>query len=106
MTRILSIAAALVGSVLLLSPVGSHAQTPPAGYYTATPVAKPTKMSLVTHTTAWKWHETAFVADKAPERQNVVCELIAQRVGALSEFTVGGAAIDADALAKCNTRAK
>lgn len=106
MIRFLSTAAALAGSALLLAPVAADAQMPAAGYYTATPVAKPTKMSLVTHTTVWKWHETAFVADKAPERENVVCELIVQRVGALSAFTVGGAAIDADALAKCNARAK
>ena len=54
----------------------------------------------------WKWQDTAFVANKAPERETIVCELIVQRVGALSAFTVAGQALDADALAKCNARAK
>jgi len=106
MTRFSSIATALVGTVMLLSPIAGQAQAPAGGYYTAVPVAKPTKTSLVTHTTVWKWQDTAFVANKAPERENVVCELIVQRVGALSAFTVAGQALDADALAKCNARAK
>jgi hypothetical protein len=104
MTRFASIAAALIGSVMLFAPVAGQAQA--GGYYVATPVAQPTKTSLVTHTTVWKWNESAFVAGKAPERENVVCELIAQRVGKLNAFTAGGQAFDADALAKCNARAK
>lgn len=106
MTRSLSIAAALAGFAMLLSPVAGQAQAPAGGYYTAIPAAQPTKTSFVTHTTVWKWNDSAFVAGKAPERENVVCELIAQRVGKLSSFTAGGQAFDADALAKCNARAK
>ena len=105
MTRFSQIATALVGTVMLLSPIAGQAQAP-AGYYTAVPVAKPTKTSLITHSTVWKWQDTAFVANKAPERETIVCELIVQRVGALSAFTVAGQALDADALAKCNARAK
>jgi len=106
MTRSLTIAAALAGFAMLLSPVAGQAQAQAGGYYIATPVAQPTKTSLVTHTTVWKWSDSAFVANKAPERENVVCELIAQRVGKLNSFTAGGQAFDADALAKCNARAK
>ncbi|MEO9131705.1 MAG: hypothetical protein ABI240_10905 [Sphingomonas sp.] len=106
MTRFTQIAAALVGTVMLLSPIAGQAQAPASGYYTATPVAQPTKTSFVTHTTVWKWSENAFVAGKAPERENVVCELIAQRVGKLNGFTAAGRSFDADALAKCNAHAK
>jgi len=106
MTRFSQIAAALVGTVMLLSPIAGQAQAPADGYYTAIPVAKPTKTSLITHSTVWKWNDSAFVANKAPERGNIVCELIVQRVGALTAFTAGGQAFDADALAKCNARAK
>ena len=106
MTRSLSIAAALAGLAMLLSPIAGQAQAPAGGYYTAIPAAQPTKTSFVTHTTVWKWNEGAFVANKAPERENVVCELIAQRVGKLNSFAVAGQAFDADALAKCNARAK
>ena len=106
MTRPLPIAAALTGFAMLLSPVAGQAQAPANGYYTAIPAAQPTKTSLVTHSTVWNWRDSAFVANKAPERENVVCELIAQRVGKLNSFTAGGQAFDADALAKCNARAK
>lgn len=106
MTRTLSIAAALVGSAMLMTPITSHAQEPAGSYYIATPVAKPSKTSVITRSTVWKLHDTAYVANKAPEREAVLCELVAERVGTLSGFTVAGQAFDADALAKCNTRAK
>jgi hypothetical protein len=106
MTRFSSIAAALAGSVMLFSSAASQAQTPAGGYYAAFPVAQPNRTNLIIHSTVWKWQGTAFVASKAPERENVVCELIAQRVGKLSSFAVAGQAFDADALAKCNARAK
>ena len=106
MNRTLPIAAALVGSAMLLSPFAADAQAPAAGYYTATPVAKPDKTSLITRSTVWKWRDSAYTANKAPEREIVLCQLVAQRVGTLSAFTVAGQAFDADALAKCNTRAK
>lgn len=106
MTRTLSLAAAFVGSAMLLAPFAAEAQAPAAGYYTATPVAKPDKTNLITRSTVWKWRDTAYTANKAPEREIVLCQLVAQRVGTLSAFTVAGQAFDADALAKCNTRAK
>jgi hypothetical protein len=94
------------GTVVLLSPIAGQAQAPATGYYTATPAAQPTKTSFITHSTVWKWNDNAFVAGKAPEREAIVCELIAQRVGKLNAFTAAGQAFDADALAKCNARAK
>ncbi|WEJ99199.1 MAG: hypothetical protein P0Y59_20010 [Candidatus Sphingomonas phytovorans] len=105
MTRVLSIAAALAASVMMLAPVASSAQGLD-GYYTATPVAQPTKTSFITSNLMWKWRDTAFTANKAPARDNIVCQMIVQRAGALSAFTAGGQAFDADALAKCNARAK
>ena len=47
----------------------------------------------------------AFAAAKAPERDIVLCQLVAQRVGKLTSFTVGGQALDADTLSKCNAKA-
>jgi hypothetical protein len=104
MTRIFPIAAALLGSALMSSP--SFAQEPAAGYYVATPVAQPTKTSVITSNLLWKWRDTGFTANKAPARDTIVCQMIVQRAGALSAFTAGGQAFDAEALAKCNARAK
>jgi hypothetical protein len=82
------------------------AQPQGPGYYTATPVEAPTKTSLITRDTVWKFHDGAFNAAKAPERDIVLCQLVAQRVGKLTSFTVGGQALDADTLAKCNSKAQ
>ena len=106
MTRFLPLAvAALVGSVTMLSPAAAGAQGP-GGYYTATPTAQPAKTSFITSNVLWKWRDTAFTANKTSARDNIVCQMIVQRAGALTEFTAGGTAFDADALAKCNARAK
>ena len=104
MVRILSVAAALAASATLLGATAGHAQS--ANYYTATPVAKPTKTSFVTRDTVWKWRDSAFVARQGSDRDSIMCSLVAQRAGKLSAFTVGGAALAADALEKCNAKAK
>jgi hypothetical protein len=103
MIRLLTLAA--VASAALLTPFTANAaETGP--YYAATPIAAPAKPTLITNGTVWKWNETAFTANKGPQREGIVCEMIAQRAGKLSAFTAAGQPFDADALAKCNARAK
>jgi hypothetical protein len=102
MTRTLAIVAA---ATMLLGSTNAFAKTETAGYYTATPTEAPTKTSLITRDTVWSFRDGAFNAAKAPERDMVLCQLVAQRVGKLSSFTVGGQAVDADTLAKCNAKA-
>lgn len=97
-------AALAAAALAFVAPVAADAQGP-AGFYVATPVAKPAATSLITNSTLWTWQDTAFTANHAPERPNIVCELVVKRVGALSSFSAGGKAFDADALAKCNARA-
>lgn len=104
MKRIISFAAALFSSVMLLSATAGYAQ--PSGYYVATATAAPTKSTLITSGTLWKCAGDVCVANKAPLRDNIMCQMVVQRVGALSAFTAGSATFDADALAKCNARAK
>ena len=82
------------------------AQAAPPGYYVATPAVTPAHASLMTRDTPWRLDGATYVADRAPERAEVLCQLVAGRVGALSGFSVAGAAFDADKLAKCNARAK
>ncbi len=103
MTRILSIAAALATSVMLLSATAGHAQ--PTGYYNATPVTAPTKVSVITSGTLWKCNGGVCSAQKATQRDPIMCQMVVKRVGTLSAFTVAGTAFDADALAKCNSAA-
>jgi hypothetical protein len=106
MIRSIALLAVAASSSMLLSSTIANAQPADApGYYTATPVEAPSKNSLITRDTVWKLHDGAFSASKAPEREIVLCQLVAQRVGKLSSFTVGGQAVDADTLAKCNAKA-
>ena len=101
MTRILSVAAALATSVMLLSATAGHAQ-PVGGYYSATPVTAPTKASVITAGTLWKCADGVCAAGKSTQRDPIMCQMVAKRVGTLSAFAVGGTAFDADALARCN----
>lgn len=103
MTRILTAAAALASSIMLLSATAGYAQT--GGYYSATPATAPTKASVITQGTLWKCADGVCTAKKSTQRDIIMCQLVVQRVGALSAFTIGGAPLDAAALTKCNERA-
>lgn len=104
MIRLLSLAAAALVSTALVSPIAAHADTGP--YYAATPVSAPAKTTLITSGTVWKWNTAAFTANKATQRDTIMCELVAKSTGKLASFTAGGQAFDAASLEKCNARAK
>ena len=104
MVRFLSVAA-VAAATLALTPAAGIAQTA-RGYYAATPVTAPAKPSLITRSTLWKCGEGVCTASKANSRDAVMCELLASEVGQLSTFRANGADFDADALAKCNARAR
>lgn len=101
MTRIFSAAAALATSMLFAS--AAFAQT--GGYYAATPTTAPTKASVITQGTLWKCTDGVCTAPKSTQRDSIMCELVAKRVGTLTTFTVAGAPLPAEALTKCNERA-
>ena len=103
MSRIPQLLAVLAAAPLFAA--GAAIAQPTGGYYTATPAAAPSKTSLITHDTVWQFRDGAFNAAKAPEREMVLCQLVAQRVGKLTAFTVGGQAFDDASLSKCNTKA-
>lgn len=104
MIRFLSIAAALAVSLTVLGATASNAQ--PAAGYAAVPVVKPTKTSFIARDTVWTWRDTAYTARRGTDRDTIQCELVARQAGKLASFSVGGAAFDADALEKCNAKAK
>jgi hypothetical protein len=105
MIRSTALVAAAIATAALLSPIAASAQGP-AGFYVAVPVAKPTSPSLITNSTLWTLQDAAYTANHAPERPNILCELVVKRVGKLTSFSAGGQAFDDAALAKCNARAK
>lgn len=98
------IASAIVATAAILAAAGVQAQGS-AGYYVATPLAKVEKTRLITRSTLWSQQNGAFVAARAPERDTVLCQLVARNVGGLASFSVGGKAFDAAQLEKCNGKA-
>lgn len=105
MIRTLSTAAALATSAALLTAAGTaRAQTP--AYYVAVPAAEATKANTITRSTPWTLRGGAYLANRAPERPLVLCQLLARDVGALKSFSVGGAALEQQDLDKCNSKAK
>ena len=102
--HLLSFAAALlVGGTVIAGT--AHAQAP-AGYYVAVPAVQPARPTLMTRATPWALRGNAYVAARAPERDAVLCALVASNTGALESFSVAGRAYDADALARCNAHAR
>lgn len=103
MSRFLVVAAA-AAATLALTPAAGFAQS--RGYYSATPATAPEKASLVTRSTIWKCAAGTCTAAKANARDGIVCELVARELGTLTAFRANGTEFDADALAKCNAKAR
>lgn len=100
------VAAALVGTTMISGTAHAQSVGEAGGYYVAVPAVAPAKPVLVTNSTPWQRAGNSYIAARAPERDAVLCDLVARNTGALASFTAGGRAFDADALAKCNARAK
>lgn len=100
MNRFVRIAAA---SAALVFATAAQAES---GYYVAVPVTPPAKAELMTRDTPWSLQGNAYVADRAPERDAVLCQMVARSVGKLQSFSVAGQPYSADALATCNARAR
>ncbi len=105
MTRLIAAAAALASAATLFGAAAATAQQP-GYYYVATPAGEAGKPSFVARETVWNWQNGAYVARRGGDRDAVQCELVARRAGKLASFTAGGAAFDADALDRCNAKAR
>ena len=69
----------------------------------AAPAATP---KLVAKDIVWRCAGAACVAAQGNSRPASDCAALAAKVGALRSFAVGGEALDAAALEKCNARAR
>ncbi len=102
MTRLLSIAALAATAVTAAAPATAQS----GSYYTASLAAAPGQAKFVTRSTIWHCNGTTCTAPKAGSRDAIMCELVARQAGQLTAFTANGTAFDAEALSKCNSRAK
>lgn len=105
MNRFYAVAAA-AAATLALTPAASFAQGAVRGYYAATPASAPSKASMVTRNTVWKCGDGVCTASKTTTRDAIMCELVVRELGTLSGFRANGSDFDADALAKCNAKAR
>jgi len=105
MVRTAFISAAITGAVMLFANAAPVQAQVPA--YRAVPVtAIQTAQNVVVGGTLWKCSPAGCTAVNATARPAILCEQAAKKVGKLESFSVGSTAFDADALAKCNAKAK
>ncbi|MBW4331030.1 hypothetical protein KY084_09115 [Stakelama sp. CBK3Z-3] len=76
------------------------------GMYRGIPATAPSNANFVTRSTMWHCDDGACTAAHDGQRDLVMCQLLARKVGRLESFAVDGAAMDADALTKCNGHAR
>lgn len=75
-------------------------------YYAAIPAQPATPERFVVRTMIWNCTDGTCVAPKAPSQDQVVCQLVARKLGVLSAFRANGIAMPAESLAKCNSAIK
>jgi hypothetical protein len=67
---------------------------------------EPVKGTKVASETLWRCGDNTCVAQAATSRPEIVCAKVAREVGKMESFSYRGTAFDADALAKCNAKAR
>jgi len=81
------------------------AQAAEGAYYRAELTAPATTTGqTVAGGLVWKCADTACAAPRGTSRPAIVCARLAKEVGAVSTFTAGGKALEAEDLARCNAR--
>jgi hypothetical protein len=105
MVRTLAIVAAFAASALSLgvSVQPAYAQAP---VVRAVTVAQIAPKSIVAGETLWNCGAEGCTTRALTSRPAVACAQVTKQVGAVSSFSVGGAALSSDELTKCNAKAK
>lgn len=103
MPRLFAVAAS---AAAMLALVPSASAQNGRRYYSAVPATAPAKASLITRSTVWKCVAGSCTAARSDARDTIMCELVARQVGQLTAFRADGIDFGADALAKCNAKAR
>jgi hypothetical protein len=96
----------LLAFILTVSLFGGTAFAASGVQYRAEPATPPAAARLVARDLVWKCGVAGCVAPQGNSRPAIDCSALAQEVGILRSFTVGGQAIAPAALEKCNARAR
>lgn len=103
MVRLTARAAAAALSLTLLAPLAAQAR--PSGGYIAVPATQPTRAGFIARSTPFALRDGTYVAPHSSERPQIICQVVAKQVGALTSFAADGTAFAAADLAKCNAYA-
>lgn len=94
---------ATVFAATLTFAAAAHAGVP---VYRAVPAAAVSGTKIVSDGLLWRCGADGCVATNATSRASIVCAQTAREVGKLERFSVNAEDFDAEALAKCNAKAK
>jgi hypothetical protein len=92
--------------MVLGATVGPAGAATSPGYRLVPAVAVSAAKTVIVNDTLWKCTPDGCIAGQATSRPAVVCAQAARNVGKLTSFSALGKEFDADALAKCNEKAK
>jgi hypothetical protein len=90
--------------ILAITLAAAPAQAAPL--FEAQPEVAPANARLVLRDMLWNCGSAGCAAAQGTSRPAVVCAVLAGEVGPLRSFSFKGAALSAEALGKCNMRAK
>lgn len=104
MTRTTALLLALASSFTLLS---SAAVAQPSGGFYALSLGQPAaKAQPIVRGMLFNCNGATCTAGEGTSRPAIVCAAAAREFGPIASFSAGGQAFDAEALAKCNAKAK
>jgi hypothetical protein len=108
MKRIFSAIASLsiTTSLFIFAVGGAPANAQSAAIYRLVPVTAASAGNVIVNELLWKCGADGCTALNATSRPAIVCAQAARQLGKIESFSVKGTAFDADALVKCNARAK
>jgi hypothetical protein len=108
MKRIFSGLASLsiTASLFVFAVGGTPASAQNASVYQLVPVSAAASGTVIVNELLWRCSADGCTALNATSRPAIVCAQAARQLGKIASFRVKGTAFDAEALAKCNSRAK
>ena len=106
MTRhLVSTLLALLGAVAVFGASAGPALAETV-HYRAEPATPQAQARLIVKDLIWKCGPAGCIAGKSNSRPAIDCPALARQIGTLRSFTVAGQALPAEALEKCNARAR
>lgn len=107
MKKIVAVFASVLTTAVLIGGSADAAFAQSGAAYRLTPSTAVTAAdTVVASETLWKRVGETYVAKQSNSRPAIVCAQAAKKIGKLDSFEANGQVFDAEALAKCNEKAR